>query len=983
MAQQSDNIVYLMDASAFIHRAYHAIKNLTTFDGRPTGAAYGFTATLIKLLKDKKPTYLAVVYDSRGPTHRHKLYPEYKAKRKPMEPDLIAQQTSIRDIVRAMGLFTIEKPEFEADDLIASLCGLATSQGHQVVIVSGDKDFYQLLSADVSMYDPDPKKSSAMTEAVFRTRFGIEPAAFIDMQALMGDPTDNIIGVPKVGEKTAQKLISEFGTIDNLYQNLSTLTNVKLKDRLAEYEQSARLSRRLALLGEALVPPATIGDLVRSAPDFAALNRLFKDLQFGRFLKDLGPNLFPGFSEPAAAKTAPPKAATGEEHQDSPNRAQGTASRPQTLSTDFTPGRLFPAKPPIGTEAVESSLDQLITSSDAGLDAVSETVNYDRYVLVDGQEGWQRLLNALDKLGSGPLAVDLETNSIHPSQAAIVGMSLATGENEAFYIPVTHQTSSEVNQPWEKIVTSIGPYLTGPLPPKVGQHAKFDWHILSRHGLKLPVPADDPMLASYLLNPDDRHGLDALSMRFLTHKAIAFREVVPDPKKDFSFVQPDLACRYSAEDADLTRRLGPLLRSQLNKVPALERLYDRVELPLEELLGRMEETGVLIDCSVLNALSEELSSALEKKVAKIHSLAGRVFNPASPKQLAEILFVELGLESKKKTAKKTSFSTDNEVLTELATLYPIAQEILDWREMFKLKTTYADKLPLAVNPATGRIHTSYNQALTATGRLSSSDPNLQNIPARTEEGRRIRAAFIAPAGSKLVSADYSQIELRVMAHFSGDQALINAFLNDEDIHSQTASLMFSLPLDQITSDKRREAKTINFGIIYGQGAFGLAKRLDISQTQAKNFISSYFKRFPGVRAFIENTKAAAEKTGQVSTLFGRRRYLPSINSLGPAKREAERMAINTPIQGTAADIIKMAMLAVDRELTRLKLKSKIILQVHDELILEVPDEELTEVKSLVAKQMTEAANDFLDEKTGPLKVPLKVDVASANAWVHA
>jgi DNA polymerase-1 len=608
-------------------------------------------------------------------------------------------------------------------------------------------------------------------------------------------------------------------------------------------------------------------------------------------------------------------------------------------------------------------------------------INYQAYVLVDSIEAWDKLSAALTK--ASLLAVNLEAILVQ-NQAHILGLSLATGKNEAFYIPIAHQTLTAKNQSWDMVKEKIGSFLTSSSPLKIGQNAKNDWQILSRNGLKLPPPADDPMLASYLLNPDDRHELAALSFKYLGHKYLSFKEAAPEPRKaDFSKIEPAKACYHASEKADLTLRLASQLRSNLREEPSLEKLYDEVELPLEELLARIEETGVLVDPLDLSKLSSELGNLMYEREQKIFAEAGRKFNISSPKQLSDVLFVEMGLPSGKKTAKKTGFSTDSEVLTELSALYPIASEIVSWRELAKLKNTYADKLPLAINPATGRIHTSYNQALTATGRLSSSDPNLQNIPARTEEGLRIRAAFKSKPGCRLVSADYSQIELRIMAHFSHDEALIQAFSHDEDVHSQTAAQIFGLSKEEISAEKRREAKTINFGIIYGQGAYGLSKQLGIPRSAAADFIDLYFQRFPAVKNFIEQMHKTAAETGQVSTWFGRRRFLPAINSGGMAKREAERMAVNTPIQGTAADIIKMAMLLVDRRLQREKLKSVIIMQVHDELVLEVPLEELDKVKNILVEEMVDAGSNPPLSGAKPLTVPLKVDVADGEAWVHA
>ena len=902
------NPVYLMDASAFIHRAFHAVRNLATRAGRPTGATYGFASTLLKLMRDKSPPALAVVFDSPGPGRRHEIYPAYKANRGPLDEDLKSQLPDIRRLVAAFGLFSLERPGFEADDLIAAAARAFTAQGLEVVIVSSDKDFYQLLSDRVSMYDPDPKKDSALTFSAFQERFGLSPAAFLEMQALMGDPSDNIPGVPQVGEKTALKLISRFGTLDNLYANITEVTPEKLKANLSAHREAAYLSRELASLGQGAIVDFEARDLEPGPPDQALLNALFTELEFTRLIREL-------------------------------------------------------PTPPSGLQPI----------------AQASPVSYENYVLVDGPEAWQALESALAEARA--LAVDLETDSLSPSRAALVGLALCAEPGRAFYIPIGHRTLGAANQP--QALEKIGPWLTAPTPPKIGQNAKFDWLILARHGLSLPPPSDDPMLASYLLDPTERHGLDYLSRRHLGHAPIAYKDLLPDPKKNFSDLRPEEARDYAAEDADLTYRLAGLLSARLKENAALTALYEEVELPLEALLANMEGAGILLDAPALERLSRELGGQLKSMEEKIFSLAGRAFNIASPKQLAEVLFKEQGLNPLKKTAKKTGFSTDDEVLAELALTHPLPRAIREWRTLDKLKSTYTDKLPRAVNPDTGRVHTSYNQTQTATGRLSSSEPNLQNIPVRGEEGRRLREAFIAPPGFKLISADYSQIELRILAHFSGDEALIRAFKQDEDIHTQTAAEIFGLSAAEITADLRREAKTINFGVVYGQGAFALGKQLGIPQAQARDFIERYFQRFPGVRRYMEETRAQARETGQVTTWFGRLRRLPGLSGGYQTRQEAERMAINTPIQGTAADLIKMAMLAVARRLAAEHPRARLLLQVHDELVVEAPDEEAAAVSDLLATEMADVAVNPPLTGARPLTVPLKVEVGAGPNWATA
>ncbi len=907
-----DAPVYLMDASAFIHRAFHAIRNLRNRAGQPTGAIYGFTSTVLKLLKDKRPQALAVVFDSPGPGRRYQIYPDYKANRGPMDEDLKSQQEPIRRLVQALGLFSLQEPGFEADDLIAAAARRFVAEGRQVVIVSGDKDFYQLLSEQVSMYDPAPKKDSALTEDEFRQRFELEPKAFLDMQALMGDASDNIPGVPGVGEKTAQKLIAKFGSLDELYRRLEEVTPEKTRENLRQNRDSAYLSRRLAELGHGAPAACSAEELRPAEPDRAAIAQLFEEFDFQRLRKEM--------------ELSPPQAA--------PSKAEPAA-----------------------------------------------TVSYDQYLLVDNEEAWQKLERAL--AAAEELSVDLETDGPSPSRCRLVGLSLAARPGEAFYLPISHHSLGARNQSWPETAARLEPWLTADKPLKIGQNAKFDWLILARYGLQLPPPAEDPMLASYLLDPEERHGLDHLSPRLLGHQPISFKEIVPDPKKNFGDLSPEDALNYAAEDADVALRLAGRLRSKLAEEPRLMNLYRDVELPLEALLARMELKGVLVDSSRLADVSADLGRQLKELEEKIFQLAGHPFNIGSPKQLSEVLFQEQGLNPVKKTAKKTGFSTDDEVLAELALTHPLPREIRQWRSLDKLKSTYTDKLPKTINPTSGRIHTCYNQILTATGRLSSSDPNLQNIPVRGEIGRQIRSAFVAPPGHCLIAADYSQIELRVLAHFSEDQALRRAFANDEDIHTQTAAEIFGLEPTEVTAALRREAKAINFGVVYGQGPFALGKQLGIPQARARDFIDRYFQRFPGVKRYMEETRQQARDSGQVSTWFGRRRKLRGLSGGYQARQEAERMAINTPIQGTAADLIKMAMLAVDRRLQREGLATRLIMQVHDELVLEAPINESEVVARLVAEEMASVAVAPPLREARPLSVALKVEVGLADNWAAA
>jgi DNA polymerase-1 len=936
-----------MDASAFIHRAFHAMREMATRGGLPTGAAFGFTNTLLKLLKETKPAYLGVVFDSRGQTRRHQIFEEYKANRPPMDPNLAVQLEPIREIVKSLGLKLLEKPGFEADDIIASLCHLAVSENRSVVIVSGDKDFYQLLAPSVSMYDPSPNKNSAMTLESFKERFGIEPEAFLDVQALMGDSSDNIPGVPRVGEVTALKLISQWGSLDNLYQNLSRVTQNKVRLSLTENEASARLSKSLAKLGEGLEPWVSIDDLKPQSLDTKTLFSVFSSLEFNRFTKELevfGPIWL--------------------------NKDQvqiKTPSKP-VVNRLFGPGSM-------GYQAPEEKLKTL---------------------LVDSDQAWAELEKALSQAQESKapvaLAFELKDKSTFLASGrdpeALVGLALAPSPLMAFYLALNHKNGQ--NQPLELVLEKLRPFFSSAQALKFAQASKALGHALSglsgQPGTEIWLsPMEDPSLAAYLINPDDKNDLPALCSKYLGRDLKNLAEVTQQAKNpDPALSSPNDLLKYSTNRAAATLELQIELKKELKKDPALEKLFYQVELPLSEVLQKVEEFGVLLDPEVLSQVSLEFAKSLEELAVKIYRQAGREFNLGSPKQTAEFLFEDLKIPTGKKTAKKTGYSTDNEVLTEMALLYPIAQDILIHREISKLKNTYADKLPLSICPVTKRVHTTYNQALAVTGRLSSSEPNLQNIPTKSEEGRRIRAAFMAGPGHYLVSADYSQIELRIMAHFSQDKTLLEAFKNDEDIHAQTAAEIFGLKAGPIPPEARRQAKTINFGVIYGQGPFGLSKALNIPFNEAKNFIDRYFERFPGVRKYMDTTRHQASKNGFVTTWYGRKRYLPGLMGLnGPSKRESERMAINTPIQGTAADIIKMAMIQVDRALTAQKLKSRIIIQVHDELVLEVPHEELKLVTDLVAQEMSLVGQKPILDGARPLLVNLKVDLAHGQAWVHA
>jgi DNA polymerase-1 len=910
-----------MDASAFIHRAFHAIRNMTS-KGQPTGAIYGFTSTVFKLLKEKKPDSLAVIYDSPGKNRRHKLYEQYKANRGPMEESLIYQQKTIRDIISALGLFSLEVPGQEADDIIAALCRRLLAAGREVVIVSGDKDFYQLLSDRVSMYDPGREKSSALTLEEFRAQFQLEPAGFLEMQGLMGDSSDNIPGVPGIGRVTAEKLIKEYGTIENLYDNLPTV-KLTFQKKLAGFKDQALLSLELAKLGLEEIPEIDLNSLAPKPPDRETLSSIFKGFELRRLAQEadkyFGPDqsLLSGLPDPKPA-----------------------------------------------AKAVSS-------------------VDLSRYVLVSNDN----FGGLLERLSSGDtIALQTETAPAGDGkfEPALIGLSLAAGPNEAFYLPFDHRTIDSQNLNLPGCLDKLRPILTEPGKKLVSHRAKQHFLVLAKLGLPLPPPSGDPVLAAYLLNPDTQSELNRLAFENLDHETVNFSSLVQNPKKQtLQDVPAHLAACYAAEKADLALRLSGKFDADLSALPELAALYRQVELPLADLLTRMELDGILIDKAVLKDLAGELGEEIAKREERIFQMAGHPFNLGSPKQMEEVLFRELGLPEGKKTAQKTGFSTDSEVLSELAVTFPIAAEIIAWREFSKLKNTYADKLPLTVNPADGRIHTTFHQALTATGRLSSSAPNLQNIPARSKEGQIIRSAFIAETGKVLVRADYSQIELRVMANYSKDERLINAFASDEDIHTQTAAELFGLKPSEVSREQRREAKTINFGIIYGQSPFGLSKQLGWAQTTAKNFIDRYFQKFPGVKRYLDTTITEAKRVGFVKTWFGRRRFLGALKSGGyRAQREAERMAVNTVIQGTAADIMKIAMNLADRRIKEEKLAARIILQIHDELVVEAPEEESEAVARLLSETMALAGSAPGVREAKPLSVQLKVEADWGPNWAH-
>ncbi|KPA15688.1 DNA polymerase I [Candidatus Magnetomorum sp. HK-1] len=885
--------IYLIDGSAYVYRAYHAISDLSNSKGLPTNAIFGFTRMLIKLIEDKKPDYLIMFFDSKGPTFRHEKYPEYKANRPPMPEDLVLQLPYIRQLVDAFNIPIIEMKGFEADDLIASLAAQAEKNGFQSIMVTGDKDFLQLVTPASTIWDP--MKDRTWTEQKVFEKYQLKPTQIIDMMGFWGDKSDNIPGVPSIGEKTATTLIQQFQSMDGVYENIDSITKKKQKEKLIQYKDQAFLSRDLVQIDQAVPISFEPTAFKVKEPDIQALFTLFQTLEF------------------------------------------------KNLQRKYQP-------PPVE----QTKNYQTILSQEKCLDLLEQIKNKKKF------------------------AVDTETTNIDPMRAKLVGISVSIESHEAFYIPVAHSglyARRQLSREW--VIEQFKPILENPDIQKIGQNIKYDWIVLKQYGVQFSGDIFDTMIASYVLHPSDlSHGLDRIALDRLNHQMIKYKDVVGTGKKErcFSEIDLDLATRYACEDADITWIVADQFQNELH-TEGLWDLYAQIERPLLPVLVDMETTGIKVDRAVLSDLSQHFSKELSALETKIFDLAGERFNIRSTQQLGTILFEKLQLPMKKKTRKKTAYSTDVNVLTQLAETHELPALILRHRSLDKLKSTYADALIALIHPETARIHTSFNQTATATGRLSSRDPNLQNIPIRTEEGKKIREAFVPEEGCVLLSADYSQIELRIMAHYANDSILIDAFKNNEDIHLRTASEVFQLLPTMITDEIRYQAKAINFGIIYGMGAFRLSKELGISRKMAQTYIDQYFLRYKGVHQFIQDTIASAENTGKTTTLCGRIRHLPDINSKNKnVQAAARRVAVNTPIQGTAADLIKLAMIKVHQSLKKDNFESRMILSVHDEIVLEIPEKELSEVQGLVQQIM---------ENVWDLRVPLKVNLNYGKNWAAA
>jgi DNA polymerase-1 len=915
----------LVDGSSYLYRAFHAMPDLRNRAGEPTGAVYGVINMLRRLDSDFKAlsgvTYRACIFDAKGKTFRDDWYPEYKAQRPPMPDDLVRQIEPLHDCIRALGWPLLAIEGVEADDVIGTLTREASRQGIECVVSTGDKDLAQLVNPHVRLVNT--MSNEVLDEAGVLAKFGVGPERIVDYFALVGDSVDNVPGVDKVGPKTAAKWLQEYGSLDAIVAHADEIGG-KVGENLRKHLDFLPLGKKLVTVVCDLALPVKVEDLAPKPPDKDKLAELFARLEFKTWLREL--------------------------QGDTPSPPAGERAGVRGEGADLQP-------PGAHRTGYETILD------------------------------WTQLDAWLQKLDAAPLAAfDTETTSLDPMQARLVGMSFAVAPGEAAYLPLAHRYAGVPQQlTFDEALAKLKPWLESPRHAKLGQNLKYDMHVLANHGLRLEGVAHDTMLASYVVESDKSHDMDSMALRHLGIATIKYDEVTGKGAGRIGFDQVDIerAAEYAAEDADITLRLHGALSPRLAEEPRLEALYRDIEMPVMQILFRMERNGVLVDAPLLERQGQELGLRMLEIERQAHEVAKQPFNLNSPKQIQEILFEREKLPVLKKTPSGAP-STDEEVLEQLALDYPLPKLILDYRGMAKLKSTYADKLPRSVDPATGRVHTNYSQAVAVTGRLASSDPNLQNIPIRTEEGRRIRQAFVAPAGSRIVSADYSQIELRIMAHLSGDTGLLDAFAQGSDIHRATAAEVFGVAPAEVSSEQRRYAKVINFGLIYGMSAFGLARQLGLERQAAAAYIDRYFARYPGVANYMESTRQLARDKGYVETVFGRRLWLPEIKSAAPARRQAaERAAINAPMQGTAADIIKLAMIAVQRWLDAPKetpsggearMRTLLILQVHDELVLEVPEDELAAVRRELPQLMAGVAQ---------LSVPLVAEVGIGANWDEA
>lgn len=940
----------LVDGSSYLYRAFHGLPDLRSKANEPTGAIRGVLSMLRKLHKDYPADYSACVFDAKGKTFRDDIYPEYKANRPSMPDDLRSQVEPLHEAIKAMGWPLIMVDNVEADDVIGCLAKQAEKQGVRVIISTGDKDISQLVNEQVTVINTMPnafrKGDEILDIAGVEAKFGLKPERIVDYLTLIGDSVDNVPGVEKVGPKTAVKWLQEYGSLDNIIANADKFGGVvgeNLRKALDWLPTGRELITIKCDLDNFEGMPASFESLMLQSQDKAKLAALYDRFDFKTWQRELAAET------PAAA----PILASGETGSlfDAPSSANQSNSA--TLATSS----------PVPTSVA--------AASQVEYQAVT-TRHFETILTIEQLDIW------LAKLQSAPLiCVDTETTSLEPMTAKIVGLSFSVEAGSGAYLPLTHDYFDAPEQlNFAETLAKIKPIFENPDIKKVGQNLKYDQHILANHGIALNGITHDTLLQSYVFEAHKSHGMDALSERHLGIQPITFEEVAGKGAKQVSFnqVTVEAAAEYAAEDADITLQLHQAMYPIIAADTKLDFIYSQIEMPSSQILFTIERNGVLIDRDMLNKQSNEIGAKLVALENQAYELAGQPFNLGSPKQLQEILFDKLGIKPTKKTPSGAP-STDEDVLQELALDHPLPKVLLEYRGLAKLKSTYTDKLPRMINAQTGRVHTSYNQAVAITGRLASSDPNLQNIPVRSAEGRRIREAFIAPKGAHIVSADYSQIELRIMAHLSQDAGMLEAFANNEDIHRATAAEIFGVERSAVDNEQRRYAKVINFGLIYGMSAFGLAQNLNIERSAAASYIERYFARYPGVREYMQNTREIAKAQGYVETYFGRRLWVPEINSPNVQRRNgAERAAINAPMQGTAADLIKLAMIAVDKWLRDEKLQSKLIMQVHDELVLEVPDNELELVKNTLPTLMQNVAK---------LSVPLLAEVGVGSNWESA
>ena len=919
----------LVDGSSYLFRAFHGLPPLTNSKGQDTGAIYGVVNMLKSLIKQYNPTHMAVIFDAKGKTFRDDIYKEYKANRPPMPDELRSQIEPLHAIIKAMGLPVIVESGVEADDVIGTLAKHATEKGIDTLISTGDKDMAQLVNEHVTLINT--MTNQLMDVEGVNTKFGIPPELVIDFLALKGDKVDNIPGVPGVGDKSAQALLNGIGGIDDIYKNLDKIADLSFRGsksmaaKMQEYEEQARLSYTLATISIDLDLDYDVEALMPCQADNEQLRDLFAEYEFKRWHAEVSALLAGGDTSSANANANEEKSDSAEESEQS--------------------------------ESVE--------------------IDKSKYETVLEEERFNAWVAKLEK--AELIAFDTETTSLNYMDAELVGVSFCIEEGEAAYVPVAHDYPDAPAQlSREFVLDALKPILESDTVIKVGQHIKYDKNVLANYDITLNGIGFDTMLESYVLNSTaQRHDMDSLALAYLGHKTIHFEEIAGKGAKQLTFNQISLeeAGPYAAEDADITLRLHNAIWTKLKEIPELKNLLIDVEVPLACVLSRMEQEGVLIDSQRLRQQSQDLATRIAELESEVHEEAGEPFNLGSTKQLQHVLFEKMSLPIIKKTPKGAP-STSEDVLQELALEYPLPKKIMEYRGLTKLKNTYTDKLPKMINHRTGRVHTSYHQAVTATGRLSSTDPNLQNIPIRNEEGRRVRQAFVPREGNKFVAADYSQIELRIMAHLSGDKGLLDAFAHGKDIHKATAAEVFGVPLDEVTTEQRRSAKAINFGLIYGMSAFGLSKQLNIPRNEAQKYMDLYFERYPGVLEYMDSTRESAKEKGYVETVFGRRLYLPDIKASNGARRKgAERAAINAPMQGTAADIIKMAMIKVDDWIRKNASDDvTMMMQVHDELVFEIKEDKVETYVSTITALMESAAT---------LNVPLVVEAGVGENWDEA